>query len=329
MTILWAGTEAEAFALPGGGIGGTAGASSNVDLDFSRSYYQLEGAASRCNREDFGAIPEAWFHYRWGGAVTGSETSARELVVFRTSSGQGILRLYQTGSAPNKYFQYWSGSAWVDIGAALTITTSNGRTLDVGCKIDSTVGRFVLFVDGIAVRELTGNTDFFSAGVDYVTIQYWGNTNERRVSECIISTTSTVGMRLATISATANGDEVDWTGIFSDVNAALINDSTMISSGTSGEEECFAMSDLSTPASLLQPLAVIVSSRAKNSPTGPQNLQSLVRTGGSNFTSSNFPGLSTSFENGFQTVWELNPNTSALWTPAEVNALQVGAKSDT
>lgn len=330
MSILWAGSEIEAFAVVGGATAGTSALASNADPNFSRGYLNLTGTSTRCNLLDFGAIPEAWFHYRWGEYSAGTESSARNLVTFFTSAGQGILRLRQEGtSAPNKVLQYWDGASWVNIGSIRTISTVNGRLFDIQCKIDPVDGRFALYVDGALVSELTGNTDFFSAGVDYVSLQGWGSTNERRVTECIIADEPTLGMRLATLGADGNGANTSWSGSYLDIDEIIVNDSDMISSTTIGEEESFTLANLSTEAAALVPRAVIVSTRARNAPSGPQSFQSLIRTSGTNFTSPSFTGLLTSFSGGYQSIWENNPNTSSPWSPSEINSLEMGAKSDT
>lgn len=327
MAILWAGSEPEAFgdATPPG----VYTTSSDLDTDYARAGIAL-GGPFRCNKEDLGDLTEVWWHYRWGGTSTGGETNNRELVVFHQGDGQGILRFYQSGTAPNKTLQYWNGSTWTAINTPVEIVTANNRTIDICCKIDAIDGRFALFVDGELVAELTGDTDFFSSsGVDYVTINNWGNTNARRCNECIIANESTLGMRLATITPSANGSNTAWTGVFSDINGSTTNDSTMISSGTADQYETNAMTDLSTPAAALQPVAVVSSIRARNAPSGPQNIQHVVRTGGQEFESGNAPGLTTTFQNGFQAIWGVNPVTTDPWTPSDINGLEIGVRSVT
>lgn len=326
MTILWGGSEVEAFdssalaALTGAG---------DRDADFARAAISINtGTLQRCNKVAFGSIAEAWFHYRWGGQNTGSETNARTLIQFTTSGGQGILRYQQVGSG-DKRLQYWSGSAWTDIGASTNPTTANGRTFDMQCKIDGTTGSFLLYIDGVLGPTLTGNTNFFSASIDSVSVASWGNTNQRAFSEAIVSTTDSRGMRLATIFPNGSGATSDWTGTFADIDETTINDADFISSGTANQVSTFAVAALSATAAALSPVALIGSARVRNAVTGPQNDQLAVRTGGANFFSSNLPSIGTSFVNGYQYVWGLNPNTGLDWTTTELSAIEIGDKSIT
>ena len=58
---------------------------------------------------------------------------------------------------------------------------------------------------------------------------------------------------------------------------------------------------------------------------GGQNLQMSVRTGGSDFFSSNV-AISSSFATG-QTIFDQNPDTAADWTTSEIDAVEIGLKS--
>lgn len=326
MTVYWAGTENEAF--DAGVLDYTTGG--GFDSNFSRAALELGSTVVRCNKVNLPNLMTSWFHYRWGGASTGAETNTRTLVLFSQADGVGILRLQQTGTAPNKFFQYWDGAAWQNIGAALTITTGDGRQIDIKCVIDGAVGDFSLWVDGVLERSLTGDTDFFSStGAAYVSIQGWGNSNQREVSECIIADQNTLSMRLCTLVPNGNGANTAWTGAFGDVDEAEINDADFISSGTAAQVETFTLTNLSAAALALTPVAVIGSFRARNAVTGPQNIDPAVRTGGANFFGSSVAGLNTSFTNGYQNVWGVNPDTGVAWTTTEIDALEAGVRSAT
>lgn len=330
MSILWAANEPEGF-FASSAITSAFTTSSDRDPDFARAGFDLTNSTpTRINSTVFGDIPEAWFHYRWGASNIGGESQARTIVEFRNSSGQGVLRLQQIAStSPNKNLEYWNGSAWTAInGSPLSIATSLSPTFDIQCKVDGVDGRFALYVNGALEAELTGDTDFFSgSAIDSVFLGNWGNTNGRRASEAIISTTNTLSMRLATVVATGNGANTAWTGDYTAIDEVTISDSDLITSGTNDQIETFTFGDLSATAQLLAPVAVINSMRARNAASGPQNIQSAVRISSTDYFSSDLSGITTSFQNGFQVVYELNPATSAAWTVSEVNALEMGVRS--
>ena len=328
VNILWAGTEADAFDTASPQAVTTS--SSEYDVDFSRSATEIRGGGDRCNKQALSDIPEAWWHYRWGGGNTGGVANNRGIVTFFNSANVGVLRLLSL-STPAFRLEYWNGSAWTAIGADFTTTLGvNGRTWDIKCLVDNTVGDFAIWIDGTLTRQLTGDTDFFSgSAVDYVTINGWGATNARFVSECIIADGDTRGMRLATLVPNGAGATTDFTGTFADVDEVTINDADFLSSATANQVETMTLTNLSAVAGALTPVAVVATARARNAATGPQNLQLAVRTNSLDFFSSSLPSLGTSFLDGYFNVWNTNPDTTTAWTVSEINALEAGVKSIT
>ncbi len=327
MAILWGGTEQEAFdALPGN-LGVQTG-STDYDNQFSRLGLDIIGE-QRCNKVAFGDLASIWWHSRNGQSNTGG-TATRAFVTVYNSSGVGVLRCTMNGSSGGNglaRLQYWNGSAWTNIGGSTFNVPIgiNGTTLDMECTVDGTSGRFAFYVNGVQMVELTGDTDFFSgSAADYVTMQSWGSTNPRYWSESIIADVSTLGMRLATIVPNANGTHTTWTGTFADVDETTVTDSDFIAGAANTDRESFGMTNLSSAAAALTPVAVINSARARIGATGPQNLQLSVRTGGTDYDSPSVPGLTTSFTSGYQYVWDDNPNTMAAWTASEIDGLEIG-----
>lgn len=326
--IFWAGTEAESLDVTTiSGTIFTSTSNTNYDSDFSRAAVNIS-ATSRANKVGAGDVPEGWFHTRWGAAATGGIANGRSIIEFRNSSGQGVLRLWSVTGGYQ--FQYWNGSTWVTIGSTMAITTVNGRTWDLQCLVDNTVGRFAVYVDGVMQYELTGDTDLFSgSAVDYIMLTSWGATNERFQSEMIFADGSTLGMRLATLVPNGNGANTAWTGTYADVDEADPNDADFISSATATQIETFTLSDLSANAAALTPVAVINSARARNGSTGPQNIDLVVRTASTDYFSASVAGLNTSFASGYQNVWMTNPNTASPWSVSDINGLEIGDRSAT
>lgn len=328
MTIFWAGTEGESVDVATlSGTIFTSTTSTNYDTDYSRAALNIAGA-SRANKVGAGDVPEGWFHTRWGAAATGGIANGRSIIEFRNSAGVGVLRLWSITAGYQ--LQYWNGSTWTTIGSTMAITTVNGRTWDIKCLIDNTVGHFAAYVDGVLQHELTGDTDLFSgSAVDHIILQSWGATNERFQSEMIFADASTLGFRLATLVPNGNGANTAWTGTFADVDEADANDADFLSSATASQVETMTMTNLSANAAMLTPIAVINSARARNAASGPQNLQLAVRSGGTDYFGSNVSGLNTSFTSGFQEIWHNNPNTASAWTPTDIDGMEIGDKSIT
>lgn len=327
--VLWAGTEPDAF----DGTTAVSTSTTNYDANFSRAATSLGNASGGTTvlcGIDLGGLSTAWFHYRMGADGLNVDYSY-VLIEFRNSSAQGILRVIGSGSTNLYRLQYWSGSTWTQIGSNFTLTPTNADTVDVGCHINGSTGRFECWVNGAQVALLTGNTDFFSATISRVRLSSWSRFNAKYVSECIIADASTVGMRLATLAFTATGAGNTWTsGTYTDIDESNVNDSDLMSSNTASQVYTFTLGDLSATAQLLVPVAVIASARVRNSATGPQNFDLAVRTGATNyFGTPTYPTISTSFQNAFQYVWQQNPNTTADWTVSEINGLEAGGQSVT
>lgn len=326
MTILFAATERESFVVASGSIS-TSTSSSRFDSDFSRSAIEFpqDSAQVQVPAVAMGNLSEVWFHGLFAQEL--GFTFNSNIIEFRNSAGLGILRLFANSSTTVK-LQYWNGSSWVDIGSPFTWTSTGNNTIDIRCKIDNSTGDFAFYWNGAVQAQLTGDTDQVAASaVDIILVRGWQASLPRQMSEVIVSTTSTLGQRVATLPPTATGTTSAWTGTFADVDESDINDSDFISSGTPSQVTTFGMADLSATAAGYDVVAFVAAARARHGATGPQNLQLATRTHSTDYYSSNVAGLTTSFANGFYEIWEDNPNTSVPWTTTEINAVEAGVKS--
>lgn len=327
MSVLFAGSENEAFALDTTftTYPDPVTSASHIDTDFARAGVDLNYGAPVFAAVDLGGITEVWVHWRYGN--TNGDDDNTDFFQIMDASQQGIVRLY-SNSDGSWYFQYYNGSTWVDIGS--TVRASANSTHDIHCKIDGSTGEFAWYQNGTEIASTTGDTDHFSATISYL----WWDTYDifaaAYMSEVICTDTeNTVGMRLATIAPDGAGSNSDWTGAYTDIDESSVNDADFISSGTANEVSTYSMGNLSTAAAALSPVALVESSRALIGASGPQNLQHVVRTGGTDYNGSSVSGLTTSFKNGFQTVWDVNPDTAAEWSTSEINALELGVESIT
>lgn len=90
------------------------------------------------------------------------------------------------------------------------------------------------------------------------------------------------------------------------------------------QKDFFAHEDL--PAEAAGVKCVALRTRAfKNGAPTPTNITPLIKTGGSEYSGDNV--VAAAISNHGNKIWETNPNTVNPWTPAEVNALEVGYKS--
>ena len=195
-----------------------------------------------------------------------------------------------------------------------------------------TSGEVTLYCNGVSVADYVGNvatdsatqlnqvmfsTEYSGAGGG---VTYW--------SEFIVATTNTRGMRLVTMAPVANGnaDTFD-TGGVSNVNEVTNTIGTVNASGTASEIQEYTVSP-TFPTGSWNVTDVWVNALAQVDTTGPQHLQAMVRTGSTDYTSSNLsPPQSVWGTVGID--WTTNPNTGVAWTTTDLSAagFNIGFKS--
>lgn len=144
-------------------------------------------------------------------------------------------------------------------------------------------------------------------------------------SEIIWADFDTRPLGLVTLVPTANGATDNWdVGGVSNINEITINDATSNQSGTPGQIELYTIGSL--PSGNYGIDAVEVVSRAATTAGAPQHIENMVRVGGSNYVSSSYAQAAAFKRNSY--IWELNPNTSAAWSPADLGAgFNIGVES--
>lgn len=141
--------------------------------------------------------------------------------------------------------------------------------------------------------------------------------------------------RYGCLDADGNGASSDFVGSDSDStdNYLLIDDgftpdddSTYVQSPTVGDVDTYAMADLPTPA--LSIIAVCPLMRAKKTDAGSRALTAVIRSGGTDYDGAIEQFLSTSYS-AYREAFLEDPDTSAPWDEAGVNAMEVGMKVTT
>lgn len=223
-----------------------------------------------------------------------------------------------------------------EVGSIGYVADDSQHTFDMCCTLDPIFGKILIYMDGVLVAAYYGDTTL--GGL----ITIWDgfvlrNTDPNgevdaagvtfSFSECLASTSKTIGQRVVSLYPTADGDTAEWTGTFDNVNDTTVDDGTSLSTATVDATHLLAMSDVSAslPADLAI-AAIITSTRASNNETGvAATLAHLVKTGGTIYE-----GAPISLEASLpvvQTIWEMNPATKEEWTIPEVNALQMGIRA--
>jgi hypothetical protein len=224
----------------------------------------------------------------------------------------------------------YSGSTWVNLTTAAASVLSNAAgSIDLFIKVDGTVGEFRVWKDGTEIITYTGNTSIDNASFGRI---HWkgqtGTTNELDVSQVIVSSESTIGWVLATLYPDGNGANTSWTGSYTDIDEFQLNTADYIEAIATNLIETSSVSNIHASYSTYNVKAVGVAMRASNDSGSVINdLQAVVRTSSINYTSPNLLLPKDGADYSRQYIWEVNPNTSAAWSQAAVNGVEIGVKS--
>lgn len=207
--------------------------------------------------------------------------------------------------------------------------------VSVYVKIDNTVGRFEVYVNGTRVLNFTGDTqNTANASITRCFVDQGTNLRAVRDDMFVMDASGSsfnghmiAEHRIIPLLPTADGGVSDWTAStgadYTTVDEVNPNDSDYIASATAGQKSTFTFSDL--PASTNVILAVCVVTRALKDDTTTRSYRDIVR-----ISSTDYNGVTretqTTARNVCGSLHEVNPATSNPWTESEVNALEAGVE---
>ena len=316
MTLLFTGSELDAFLTDSTSTGTTAG---HFHSEYSRGYFVCDDSHF-LRSPDFAATSALWVH--WSEYITGTGTSPSGMVL-RGNDGTDYVRVVHLND--DLILQTWNGSSWDSIWNSGTNYTSALNDIDI--ELDNDVsGRLALYINGI---NRYANDGDYSSIDDIVSIEVIGRgSNNINTSEVVVSDEMTIGWHVYYREPTGNGDYTSWTGDYTDVDELALSDADYIESSSADEIELYTRAAISVPTGYeVKGLGVAI--RGKNGATGPQNMQASLRFGSTDYVSSTL-SLSSGFE-GFFYMWETNPSTALAWTTADAGSatVQFGVKSIT
>lgn len=267
-----------------------------------------------------------WIHFTlWLNTVTFTDANCLALVAggvqrFRINRRNNNGLSVQVNNSPTTVawtnildMSYYAGLATYDF--SITEVTSGNYSLKmyVGNTLVNSVNFSSPYLSGTVNRINVGGANSSSAGAN------------SGLSEIIITENiPTVNANVRTIKAESSGFADDWTGGYTDVVKTEINDATGISSSTSGQIELFTYRDVLVPVDK-EIRDVWLWNRAKSSGSPPTRMKSNVKVGANIYSSPQ-----AMLDVGYAPVpfnWPANPATSAKWTQAIVNAMELGVES--
>lgn len=277
-----------------------------------------------------------WTTFRYN-CTSGNGTQARQNIPIRFVDSNGVVRLRikfsNVTAAPNDTFIVEKVNA---AGTATQVgSTSVGRYASAAAgssyivntdKIDiyvnySASGTFSVYLNGVQTFTVTGvdlTTDGQTnlAAVDLGSADGSQNsTNSKSAySEVLCTADDTRGLSgIAVQVATANGNTHNWdNGTAANFSANSMNtgQTSPQSSATTGQIDEYQVTP-ALPSGVFSVVSVVQHAQVAAGLTGLTKFDFMVRTGGSDFASSDFtPTLNWVT---YATNWDLNPNTGSAW----------------
>ncbi|MEW6385900.1 MAG: hypothetical protein AB1491_00065 [Thermodesulfobacteriota bacterium] len=247
--------------------------------------------------------------------------------IFEFRNGTTVIgSIQQSGNV----IQTLRGTATVLATGSQTFGQNDVVLIEARFKPDNSAGVFQIKINGILDIDFSGDTTDGPTSIDNIRVYAYSSSFYGNFDDVIIDDAGFPGdTKIQALKPTAAGNSTQWdpsSGSNWDcVDEVPASDTDYVSTNVSNEIDLYTFSDLS--GSIEEVKCVQVQARAvkEGAPT-PQNLQLAVRSGGSNYFSGD-KAVPATTPTALANIWATNPDTSAAWTPSEVNNAEFGVKA--
>lgn len=314
MTIYFQGTELEAmWPNPAFTTSGESTSTAARDSAWSRAGLGPGSTNSWVEGDAKEMLTLAWFRWYWSHGSATAASGISPMVILTDDDLEQIARI-RIVSAGIGQFEYFDGSSWQALGDTFGLTT-NGLRVYHDLKVDFAAGnhKLELYRDEVLIASKIGG-EFLQYGGSQ-RIRFQGGGNPLANSQVMIADEETINRHVLTVSPNADGTDTDGVGAVSTINEVATNNATYIAFSASAQKRSFKAPARSLSTTIK---GVTVAGRWRradeDAPTQvrPYLLIEGVRYYGTTFT------LTLGFLN-YQYTWQVNPATTAEWTPSEVN----------
>lgn len=311
--------------------------------DFRRGSVLLSGSAVLLGGWEEGqASDDMWFHFRMGKNDTNSllnigthpirirDNALRPILgwrtIVRTSGALGIYAAWApspstglTGESAELLTVNNQVFMNLDIRARRSTTTTTNDTLTADWYIDNQLRHSVTLLNAGGWPDLRQIfiSSFGTPGV---------GGGEDSVFQDIIVTDSipTVGMELATLAPTGDGNYTDFTGTFADIDEEGYNSADLIVASSAGQRQSFTLdtATISGGDKVVYGLALVTV--AKTDLAGIiSDFQPFLRIDAIDYSEAN---INANFitPTTFVTLWTENPSTNTAWERADFDGFEAG-----
>lgn len=265
--------------------------------------------------------------------------------------GAGILQIvtYNSGATPLIDARIDSVSNLI-----VTVTGSSGSSTPVSVsgatyalfethlKLGTVTGVFEVLIDGSLAFSYTGNTQFGPTTANVIVLGYSGagytpfNVDDIGVNSATgVTDNSWCGEgRILMMQPDSAGDVTQLArgGTDTGANWSQVNeippdgDTTYVYSSTAGQYDLYGLTSGSVLVGPTDSVArVYIESRSRNVSATGENIRLGLKTGGTEYWSSDIP-VTTSYGRYEANTWTVNPDTGNPWTISDLDNLQAGVK---
>lgn len=250
------------------------------------------------------------------------------------------ISFWEDGTHHCNLFYYNNGdlaarrtSTWLDYTSGISLY--RWYKIQIYVKIDDTVGRFVVKVDGVTQIDFTGDTrNGGTSGVINKVRFGWDSVNNSGAyfDDFVVDDSDWPGdTRIAGYPVEANGANNDWTALsgnnYENVDEVPPSAADYVYTNVGSYYDLYQVTSQSpTDFYSIKCVQLEISGWYEGAPT-PTNLQPVIRTGA---TPALYYGASSPTQaNSYSHVklWENNPDTASAWALSEVNSLQIGMQA--
>ena len=262
-----------------------------------------------------------WFHAVFFD-VSSSGILNFQSILFRSPDGISRIVVRQTATYGTLKVSSRNAAGTLTDLATFSGSFSSATLYSLDMKVDYEAGGGIqIWLNGTLMVNWTGDPRTDSATqLNQIEISNLAASSLTFWSEIIVADQDTRGMSLWTIPPTAAGNTQLWTpNTVGNINEVSNSDSTFVSTTTAGQLTEWAVTGAVAPAGAWTVLSFFQEARLQVGAGGPQAVDWVVRTGGTDYPAGQDIGLS-SFFNNYHYQWVSNPNTGTAWLTTDFTA---------
>jgi hypothetical protein len=181
-------------------------------------------------------VADIYVHARLGSETYAS--GAVTLLSLNDGTRDAIWLNYDRG-AQTLAALYWNGTTSVTIDTISIDMSANAHDVDVHAVVNSGSGSCDVYIAG--TRRIHGTGLALSGTTSIVKVRQYGANFSPQLSQCVASTTSTIGGKVFTVPVNGAGSTSSWTGTYANIDETVYSDLDFINSGTANQVSTFSV----------------------------------------------------------------------------------------